>query len=101
MFYGEGRRCATRHATGLLTDQKFHNLAVPQIGDGKGREQPFDSRPRPAKTATTVTATPSARRLSAMSPSPARGCTTAPSPRSSATVRHHLDPQASLQKLRS
>ena len=41
LFYGEAG-CATCHSTGLLTDQKFHNLAVPQIGDGKGREQPLD-----------------------------------------------------------
>lgn len=41
LFYGEAG-CASCHAGGLLTDQKFHNLAVPQIGDGKGREQPFD-----------------------------------------------------------
>jgi len=41
LFYGEAG-CATCHSGGLLTDQKFHNIAVPQIGDGKGREQPFD-----------------------------------------------------------
>lgn len=41
LFYGEAG-CASCHSGGLLTDQKFHNLAVPQIGDGKGREQPFD-----------------------------------------------------------
>lgn len=41
LFYGEAG-CATCHSTGLLTDQKFYNLAVPQIGDGKGREQPLD-----------------------------------------------------------
>jgi cytochrome c peroxidase len=41
LFYGKAG-CASCHSTGLLTDQKFHNIAVPQIGDGKGREQPFD-----------------------------------------------------------
>jgi cytochrome c peroxidase len=41
LFYGNAG-CGTCHATGLLTDQEFHNIAVPQIGDGKGREQPFD-----------------------------------------------------------
>jgi cytochrome c peroxidase len=41
LFYGEAG-CATCHTGGLLTDQQFHNLAVPQVGPGKGREEPLD-----------------------------------------------------------
>jgi cytochrome c peroxidase len=41
LFYGKAG-CATCHATGLLTDQGFHNMAVPQVGPGKGRDQPLD-----------------------------------------------------------
>jgi cytochrome c peroxidase len=41
LFYGDAG-CATCHSGPLLTDQKFHNILVPQLGHGKGREQPFD-----------------------------------------------------------
>ena len=41
LFYGKAG-CATCHSGGLLTDQKFYNLLVPQLGPGKGRDQPFD-----------------------------------------------------------
>jgi cytochrome c peroxidase len=41
LFYGEAG-CATCHAGPLLTDQQFHNILVPQVGPGKGRDQPFD-----------------------------------------------------------
>ncbi len=41
LFYGEAG-CASCHSGGLMTDQKFHNIAVPQIGPGKGREKPID-----------------------------------------------------------
>jgi cytochrome c peroxidase len=41
LFYGKAG-CATCHSGPLLTDQKFYNLLVPQLGPGKGREQPFD-----------------------------------------------------------
>ncbi len=41
LFYGEAG-CATCHSGGLMTDQKFHNIAVPQVGAGKGRERPLD-----------------------------------------------------------
>ncbi len=41
LFYGEAG-CSACHSGGLMTDQKFHNIAVPQIGPGKGRDRPFD-----------------------------------------------------------
>jgi cytochrome c peroxidase len=41
LFYGEAG-CGACHSGGLLTDQKFYNLAVPQVGPGKGREEPLD-----------------------------------------------------------
>lgn len=41
LFYGKAG-CADCHSGSLLTDQQFHNLAVPQVGHGKGREQPLD-----------------------------------------------------------
>lgn len=42
LFYGKAN-CVQCHSTSLLTDQDFHNLAVPQIGPGKAPEEPFDS----------------------------------------------------------
>jgi cytochrome c peroxidase len=41
LFYGDAG-CATCHSGPLLTDQNFYNILVPQLGHGKGREQPFD-----------------------------------------------------------
>lgn len=35
LFYGEAG-CSGCHAGNLLTDQQYHNLAVPQLGPGKG-----------------------------------------------------------------
>ncbi len=35
IFFGRGR-CVTCHTGPLLTDQRFHNVAVPQLGPGKG-----------------------------------------------------------------
>jgi cytochrome c peroxidase len=35
LFYGEAR-CASCHAGPLQTDQKFHAIAMPQLGPGKG-----------------------------------------------------------------
>ncbi|MFO7585011.1 MAG: cytochrome c peroxidase, partial [Anaerolineales bacterium] len=41
LFYGQAG-CASCHSGPLLTDQNFYNMLVPQLGPGKGREQPFD-----------------------------------------------------------
>jgi cytochrome c peroxidase len=98
LFYGKAG-CATCHSTGLLTDQKFHNLAVPQIGDGKGREQPFDlGRARETGNDCDRYAfrTPPLRNV----PSADRGCTTARSPPSKRPSAITSIPTASLQKLR-
>ena len=35
-FYGEGGRCSRCHAGPFLTDQRFHSIAMPQIGPGTG-----------------------------------------------------------------
>ena len=41
LFYGKAG-CATCHQGNLLTDQRHHNIAVPQLGPGKAPFQPFD-----------------------------------------------------------
>ncbi|MCB0238120.1 MAG: hypothetical protein KDH08_05655, partial [Anaerolineae bacterium] len=40
LFYGDAG-CARCHSGNLLTDQEFHNAAVPQLGPGKGRQNPY------------------------------------------------------------
>lgn len=95
LFYGKAG-CATCHSTGLLTDQKFHNLAVPQIGDGKGREQPLDlGRARETGNDCDRFAfrTPPLRNVALTGPWMHDGAFTT----LEAAVRHHLDPVASLQ----
>ncbi len=39
LFYGEAK-CFKCHAGALLSDQEFHALGVPQIGPGKGDDEP-------------------------------------------------------------
>ncbi len=41
LFYGEAG-CAQCHSGPLLSDLQFHNIGVPQIGPGKGNEEPYD-----------------------------------------------------------
>ncbi len=41
LFYGEAG-CGSCHAGALMTDQKFYNIGVPQLGPGKGPDQPYD-----------------------------------------------------------
>ena len=95
LFYGKAG-CGTCHSTGLLTDQEFHNLAVPQIGDGKGREQPFDlGRARETGNDCDRYAfrTPPLRNVAISGPWMHDGAFTT----LEATVRHHLDPLNSLK----
>jgi cytochrome c peroxidase len=42
LFYGNAG-CAACHAGPLFTDQAYHNIAVPQLGVGKGEEAPLDN----------------------------------------------------------
>ena len=95
LFYGKAG-CASCHSTGLLTDQQFHNIAVPQIGDGKGREQPFDlGRARETGNDCDRYAfrTPPLRNIALTGPWMHDGAFTT----LEETVRHHLDPITSLQ----
>ncbi len=41
LFYGKAN-CVACHSGNLLTDQKHHNIAAPQIGPGKGSKAPLD-----------------------------------------------------------
>lgn len=95
LFYGEAG-CATCHSGGLLTDQKFYNLAVPQIGDGKGREQPLDlGRARETGNDCDRFAfrTPPLRNVAITGPWMHNGSLLT----LEAVIQHHLAPAASLQ----
>jgi cytochrome c peroxidase len=94
LFYGEAG-CADCHSGGLLTDQKFHNLAVPQVGPGKGREQPFDlgrARETGNDCERYAFRTPPLRNVAITGPWMHNGALTT----LEAVVRHHLNPAASL-----
>ena len=41
VFYGKGN-CSSCHSGKIMTDQKVHNIGVPQLGPGKGDAQPLD-----------------------------------------------------------
>jgi cytochrome c peroxidase len=41
LFFGKAK-CAQCHNGPLLSDQEHHNIAVPQLGPGKGEEAPLD-----------------------------------------------------------
>lgn len=41
LFYGRAG-CADCHQGTMMTDEQFHNIAIPQMGPGKGMYQPLD-----------------------------------------------------------
>jgi cytochrome c peroxidase len=95
LFYGEAS-CASCHSGGLLTDQQFYNIAVPQIGPGKGREQPYDlgrARETGSDCDRFAFRTPPLRNVAITGPWMHNGAFTT----LEETVRHHLNPAASLQ----
>ena len=95
LFYGEAG-CATCHSGGLLTDQQFYNLAVPQIGPGKGREQPYDlgrARETGSNCDRFTFRTAPLRNVAITGPWMHNGAFTT----LEETVAHHLNPAANLQ----
>lgn len=94
LFYGEAG-CATCHAGPLLTDQQFHNILVPQIGPGKGRDQPFDlglARETGNNCDRYKFRTPPLRNVALTGPYMHNGAFWT----LEAAVRHHFDPVAGL-----
>ncbi|MGB5061720.1 MAG: FG-GAP-like repeat-containing protein [Candidatus Promineifilaceae bacterium] len=95
LFYGDAG-CANCHSGGLLTDQQFYNLAVPQIGPGKGREQPFDlgrARETGSDCDRFAFRTPPLRNVAITGPWMHNGAITSLED----VVRHHLNPASRLQ----
>ena len=94
LFYGPAG-CSSCHSGPLLTDQDFHNIAVPQFGPGKGDEAPLDyGRYRETLEPTDLYAfrTPPLRNVALTAPYMHNGAFTT----LEAAVRHHLDATSSL-----
>ncbi len=95
LFYGE-LGCVACHSGALMTDQQAHNIAVPQIGPGKGASAPFDFGRE------LVSGNP-ADRYAFRTPPLRNVAVTAPYMHNGAfrtleaAVRHHLNPANSLR----
>lgn len=95
LFYGQAG-CSVCHAGTLLTDQRYHNLAVPQIGPGKGALKPLDpGRAMVSGMPEDLFAfrTPPLRNVALTGPWMHNGAYTS----LEAVIRHHLDPVAGLR----
>ncbi len=95
LFYGEAG-CSVCHSGTLLTDQRYHNLAVPQLGPGKGALEPLDvGRAMVSGMPEDLFAfrTPPLRNVALTGPWMHNGAYTT----LEAVIRHHLDPVAGLR----
>lgn len=98
LFYGKAR-CAECHSGKLLTDQKFHAIALPQFGPGRTRR--FDPMVRDvgrmAQTDRLEDAyrfrTPALRNVALTSPYGHNGAY----PTLEGIIRHHLDPENAFE----
>jgi len=102
LFYGAAR-CGNCHSGVFQTNQQFHSIALPQIGPGKGDNQPGYSDGRDDFGRERVTGdpydrfrfrTPSLRNLLATAPYGHSGAYQT----LEAIVRHYIDPAAALQE---
>ena len=94
LFYGEAG-CAACHSGPLLTDLAFYNIGVPQIGPGKGFEEPFDfgrARETGDEADRFAFRTPPLRNVAVTGPWMHNGAFST----LAGVIRHHLDPAASL-----
>jgi cytochrome c peroxidase len=90
LFYGQAN-CVQCHSGPLLSDLQFHNIAVPQIGPGKGNEWPLDfGRARETGDLRDMFAfrTPPLRNVAITGPWMHNGAFTS----LEAAVRHHFQP---------
>lgn len=96
LFYSKAG-CVTCHNGPLLTDQRHHNIAVPQVGPGKGEEAPLDfGRARETQIMADKFAfrTPSLHNVAMTPPYMHNGAFND----LESAVRHHLNPATSLRK---
>ena len=95
LFYGEAN-CSACHSGALFTDQKSHNIASPQTGPGKEAESPDDfGRFRVTFDLEDLYAfrTPPLRNVELTGPWFHSGSYTS----LEEAVRHHVDPEASME----
>lgn len=95
LFYGSAG-CANCHSGNLLTDQNFHNIAIPQLGPGKNNEDGLDfGRFLETQNPNDLWAfrTPPLRNVALTGPYMHNGAYTS----LEAAVRHHLDPVTACQ----
>jgi cytochrome c peroxidase len=95
LFYGEAG-CAACHSGPFLSDQQYHNIAVPQFGPGVGDDAPLDAgrfhaTGNPADRFTFRT--PPLRNVALTAPYMHNGAY----PTLEAAVNHHLRPAAALR----
>ncbi|MCA9932405.1 MAG: c-type cytochrome [Ardenticatenaceae bacterium] len=95
LFYGEAG-CVRCHSGSLMTDQTAHNIAVPQIGPGKGEEAPLDfgrGRELESQIGRYAFRTPPLRNVAVTAPYMHDGAYNT----LQEAVRHHLDPAEALR----
>ena len=98
LFYGEAN-CSSCHSGKFQTDHRYHVLAMPQLGPGKGDgETGIDDWGRARVTGLTIDRyrfrTPSLRNVALTAPyGHAGGYATL-----EAVVQHHMDPRTALTK---
>ncbi len=95
LFYGKAG-CAECHSGALFTDQKAHNLAVPQFGPGKSPDEPYDlgyGRVSNDPSYDFAFRTPTLRNVEFTAPYMHDGAYAT----LEAAVRHHLHPAQSLR----
>lgn len=95
LFYGDGG-CARCHSGPLFTDQSVHNLAVPQVGPGKGEAAPLDlgrGTVTGGQVGRYAFRTPPMRNVTLTGPYMHDGAYAT----LRAAVAHHLDPAAALR----
>lgn len=94
VFFGDGR-CFKCHSGSILTDQRHHNIGVPQLGPGKAPHEPFDlGRARETGRDRDLFAfrTPPLRNVTLTGPYMHNGAYAS----LAAAVLHHLDPVGAL-----
>lgn len=91
-----GAECSSCHSGDFFTDESFHNLAMPQIGRGKGDGDGSEDFGRFRVTGNTADMyafrTPSLLNVGVTGPWSHAGAYTS----LEAVIRHHLDPQSAI-----
>lgn len=96
LFYDKAN-CSSCHSGTLMTDQKTHNLGVPQLGPGKGNAEPLDVGrylDTGEKEDLFAFRTPPLKNVALTGPYMHNGAYQS----LEAVIRHHLDPEKCIQE---